>query len=99
MQVGVEGPGEEGLCGPENSANPVSCDGSAWLCLSPNWSPDGCDIAGRNVFVQNLTITNFDDTVCIKPLSGNDVLSQCAYVTTRKSVKRREPSAPRVSQL
>jgi hypothetical protein len=41
---------------------------------------DGCDIAGKNVFVQNLTITNFDDTVCIKPLNQGDSLSQCAYV-------------------
>jgi hypothetical protein len=30
--------------------------------------------------VQNLTITNYDDTVCIKPLNNGDSLSQCACV-------------------
>ena len=32
---------------------------------------DGIDISGRDVYFRNLTITNFDDAVAVKPLSVN----------------------------
>jgi hypothetical protein len=57
--------------------------------------PDGCDIAGKNVFVQNLTITNFDDTVCVKPLNNGDSLAQCAYVqAVTRTAARPPPQRP-----
>ena len=48
---------------------------------------DGVDIAGKNVFVENVTITNYDDTVCVKPLHGQDTLSSCAQDYTIRNCK------------
>jgi len=52
-------------------------DATSGLPIFP-LNTDGCDIAGKNIFVENVTITNYDDTVCVKPLSGDSLLNQCA---------------------
>ena len=47
--------------------------------LSPSiFTADGIDVSGRNITITNATVTNFDDALCVKPLSGSDVLSQCS---------------------
>jgi hypothetical protein len=39
---------------------------------------DGIDPAGRDILIQNVTITNFDDAVAVKPNNGRDVYSNCS---------------------
>jgi len=32
---------------------------------------DGIDVSGKNILIEKLNITNFDDTVVVKPLNSN----------------------------
>lgn len=47
---------------------------------------DGIDPAGKNVFIENVRIENFDDAVAVKPLNGGNFYSNCSQnVTVRNS--------------
>eukprot|EP00026_Physarum_polycephalum_P010001 Phypoly_transcript_10144.p1 GENE.Phypoly_transcript_10144~~Phypoly_transcript_10144.p1 ORF type:complete len:130 (+),score=18.27 Phypoly_transcript_10144:233-622(+) len=47
---------------------------------------DGIDPAGKNVFIENVRIENFDDAVAVKPLNGGNFYSNCSHnVTVRNS--------------
>ena len=43
---------------------------------------DGIDPSGRNVLIENVTITNFDDAVAVKPSSGGDPFTNCSQNMT-----------------
>ena len=50
-----------------------------------NWSwptfplnTDGIDVRGHNITVRRCDITNFDDSLCVKPMNGNGNLTQCS---------------------
>lgn len=43
---------------------------------------DGIDPSGKNVLIENVTITNFDDAVAVKPSSGGDTFSNCSQNMT-----------------
>jgi polygalacturonase len=38
---------------------------------------DGIDIAGKDIYFRNLTITNFDDAVAVKPTNSKGLFSNC----------------------
>jgi polygalacturonase len=38
---------------------------------------DGIDVAGRDIVVRNVSVQNFDDSVCIKPLNQQSALVPC----------------------
>jgi len=37
------------------------------------FNTDGIDVKGKNIHVYNISISNFDDSVAIKPLNSNDI--------------------------
>ena len=39
---------------------------------------DGIDPSGRNIYMKNLTITNFDDAVAVKPANKGYKVADCA---------------------
>lgn len=39
---------------------------------------DGIDVSGTSIVVRNVTITNYDDAVAIKPNNGGGRLSKCS---------------------
>mmetsp|Transcript_7260 Transcript_7260/g.5531 ORF Transcript_7260/g.5531 Transcript_7260/m.5531 type:complete len:107 (+) Transcript_7260:465-785(+) len=39
---------------------------------------DGIDPSATNVLIKNVTITNFDDAVAVKPAHNDDTISKCA---------------------
>jgi polygalacturonase len=39
---------------------------------------DGVDVAGTNIVIERLNITNFDDSVAIKPIDSDGVIAQCS---------------------
>jgi len=39
---------------------------------------DGIDPSGINVLIQNVSITNYDDAVAVKPMNGNGHYSNCS---------------------
>ena len=43
---------------------------------------DGIDPSGKNVLIENVTITNFDDAVAVKPSSGGDPFTNCSQNMT-----------------
>lgn len=43
---------------------------------------DGIDPAGKNVFIKNVRIRNFDDAVAVKPLNGGNFYSNCSQNIT-----------------
>ena len=43
---------------------------------------DGIDPSGKNILIENVTITNFDDAVAVKPSSGGDMFSSCSQNMT-----------------
>ena len=43
---------------------------------------DGIDPSGKNVLIENVTITNFDDAVAVKPSSGGDAFTNCSQNMT-----------------
>ena len=48
---------------------------------------DGIDPKGKNVLIENVNITNFDDAVAVKPASEGDPFSSCSQnMTIRNSV-------------
>jgi polygalacturonase len=48
---------------------------------------DGIDPSGANVLIDNVTITNYDDAVAVKPMNANGVYSSCSQnMTIRNSV-------------
>jgi polygalacturonase len=36
---------------------------------------DGIDPSGRNIYISNVTITNFDDAIAVKPSNRKDIMS------------------------
>ena len=42
------------------------------------FNTDGIDFSGKNVLVERIKITNFDDAVVVKPSRGDDVLTTCS---------------------
>ena len=47
---------------------------------------DGIDPSGKNVLIENVTITNFDDAVAVKPSSGGDPFTNCSQNMTIRNV-------------
>jgi polygalacturonase len=43
---------------------------------------DGIDPSGRNIYIKNVTITNFDDAVAVKPANGGYKVATCAQNIT-----------------
>ena len=43
---------------------------------------DGIDPSGKNVLIENVTITNFDDAVAVKPSSAGDTFTNCSQNMT-----------------
>lgn len=43
---------------------------------------DGIDPSGKNVLIENVTITNYDDAVAVKPSSGGDPFTNCSQNMT-----------------
>ena len=39
---------------------------------------DGIDVRGRNIHVTECSVTNFDDALCVKPLTKMNIISQCS---------------------
>lgn len=48
---------------------------------------DGIDPSGKNILIENVTITNFDDAVAVKPSSKGDPFSDCSQnMTIRNAI-------------
>jgi hypothetical protein len=40
---------------------------------------DGIDFSGKNIAVKNCSVTNFDDSVCVKPAGGDAATGGCTH--------------------